>query len=561
MKYLTQSTALVLAISLTCASLTSYGIGEDVNTGEPVYPDIPEDQDPGGGGGDGGGSQCKTITVSGNLYYNDLRAKGRFSERRVRGTPSAGGSADPYTTNPITPPAGAVRLGDNINYLGLLDATVQIHEVDDVSSVSGNCIQTAYVGNTAVRSDGSFSWTGTVCDPCNLDHDGANDNGVSIAALVRLRYCSPTRCFSVRDPIGAPTGETLHYADGWDIDAPYQRWHRNALVTSPQIFVARTSATLTDDYFQASASPTKGVPSDLEAQAANLFASAVDTTRQVHLIHGVPYDQDRWGEVEIMWPSVRGDGAGGGAHSHQPGNKGKSRACIEAVMDGVGPMTDPPPLKNGFDPPPFRGPEVYSARKPEVWVGEGSVAHEYGHLVHYWQWDGYGKYVDYCYNDPACGEGGAPEFGLAAFKEGWADFVSRVVYSGVGLTGGACETLELRSPTGATNGVLNTIGRRWIPDVEQTLCDLWDGNVDRRGFSTIQFSDTAQVSLSELVDHLWQIWIGASSPERDDITSATTFAPGNAATAALGLCRFVEERPNNTSWIGALGVNGIDCGP
>ena len=228
MKYLTQSTALVLSISLMCASLTSYGIGEDVNTGEPVYPDIPEDQDPGGGGGDGGGSQCKTITVSGNLYYNDLRAKGRFSDRRARSTPSVAGSADPYTPNPITPPAGAVRTGDNINYLGLLDATVQIHEVDDVSSVSGNCSQATYVGNTAVRWDGSFSWTGTVCDPCKLDHDGANDNGVSIAALVRLRYCSATRCFSVRDPMGAPTDETLHYADGWDVAEPYQRWHRNA---------------------------------------------------------------------------------------------------------------------------------------------------------------------------------------------------------------------------------------------------------------------------------------------------------------------------------------------
>jgi hypothetical protein len=75
----------------------------------------------------------------------------------------------------------------------------------------------------------------------------------------------------------------------------------------------------------------------------------------------------------------------------------------------------------------------------------------------------------------------------------------------------------------------------------------------------VQYSDTARVPLKELVDHLWQIWIGASSAERADIRG-TGFAPDDAATAALGLCRFVKERPNNTSWIEALRVNGIDCG-
>jgi hypothetical protein len=260
-----------------------------------------------------------------------------------------------------------------------------------------------------------------------------------------------------------------------------------------------------------------------------------------------------------MWPSVRGDGAGGGAHSHQPEDKHKSRLCVEAAMDGIGPMIDPPPLKSGFDPPPYRGPEVYSARSPEVWVGEGSVAHEYGHLVHYWQWDGYGKYVDYCYNESPCAEGGAPEYPLAAFKEGWASFISRAVYNGVGLDSGACETLENRSQTGASGSVLNTIGQRWIPDVEQTLCDFWDRAVDRQVFGGVPYSDTAQTPLKELVDHLWQIWIGASSPERADIIG-TSFKGSDAATAALGLCRFVGKRPNNTSWIGALGVNGIDCG-
>jgi len=557
MNDLIRSTALAFSIYLMCASSTSHAIGEDVNTGDPVYPDIPEDDTPGGAGG--ADSVCKTITVSGNLYYNDLRDKGRFSDRFTRDAPSVAGSADPYRTHPIASSAGPSTLGDNVNYLGLRDATVQFYEVDDVISASDSCSQTAYVGSTTVGSDGSFSWTGKVCDPCRRDHDGANDRGISIAAQVQLRYCSSARCFSVRDPIGTPTDETLHYADNWDVAQPYQRWHRNASVSSPQIFAARDSATLTDDYFQASASATTGVPDDLEAQAANLFASAVDTTRQIHLAHGVPYDHDRFGEVEIMWPSVRGSGAGGGAHSHQPQDKGKSRLCVEAVMNGIGPMIDPPPLKSGFDPEPYRGPEVYSARNPEVWVGEGSVAHEYGHLVHYWQWDGYGKYVSYCYKDAACAEGGAPEYPLAAFKEGWADFISRVVYNGVGLTSGTCETLERRSPTGATNNALSTVGERWIPDVEQTLCDLWDDAADQKTFSNVQYSDTARVPLKELVDHLWQIWIGASSPERADIRG-TGFAPDDAATAALGLCRFVKERPNNTSWIEALRVNGIDCG-
>jgi hypothetical protein len=53
--------------------------------------------------------------------------------------------------------------------------------------------------------------------------------------------------------------------------------------------------------------------------------------------------------------------------------------------------------------------------------------------------------------------------------------------------------------------------------------------VDQKTFS-VRYSDTAQIPLTKLVDHLWQIWIGASSSERADIRG-TSFARDDAATA------------------------------
>jgi hypothetical protein len=559
-------TFIVMALG-ACAEPLELGtqvqeIGQDRDTGEPVYPDI------GGDGNDGddtddndGAMECRTVTISGSVFYNDLRSTGRFADRYS--PTGAVGSADPYTATPVTSQFSVQD--DNRNYLGLRDAVIDLYEVDDTTSGEG-CVETSYVGGVTINSHGEYTWTGQVCDACDHDHDGANDNGVSLAGRIRLRFCNDTRCFSVRDSLGMPTSGTDHYADTFAAD-PYRRWLRGASLAAPKLFAATTSATLDPDYFQASASQSAGDPEDLDAQAASVYASLVDTTRVLHVTHGVPYDRDRFGEVQVFYPSVLGGDDGGGAHSHQPEDKGTSRFCVESQMDGIGPWTDPPPMSKPpyLDLPGFYGPEVYDARQPEAWFHGRVVAHEYGHLVHYWQWDGFGKWTSFCYDDAACEEGGAPEFTLAALKEGWADFIDSVVWHAI-PNGSGCDNIESRSPSGAPypeppdTATLSTIGRRWMPDVEQALCDLWDSEVDAATYGGITFDDHASTSLVDLVSHLGWVWISATSTERAEITGATTFGPTDTATTPLGICNFVELYPNNASWIEALKVTGIDCG-
>lgn len=561
-------TLLLLFIALAaCAASPDLGelghttqqLARDKDTGEPVYPDTQGDGNDGDDSDDNDGNmECRTVTITGSMFYNDLRSTGRFGDRY---SSSGVGTADPYTPTPMISVFSV--LGDNRNYLGLRDAVVDLYEVDDTTTGEG-CVQTDYVGGVTINAHGDFTWTGEVCDACDHDHDGANDNGVSLAGRVRLRFCNDTRCFSVRDPLGMPTNST-HFQDSFVVADPYRRWLRQASLSAPQIFVTRTSATLDPDYFQASASQTPGDPEDLYAQAASVYASLVDTTRVLHVTQGVPYDLDRFGEVQVFYPSVIGDDDGGGAHSHQPEYKGTSRFCVESQMDGIGPWTDPPPMPKPpwIDPPGYFGPEVYDARDPEAWFQGRVVAHEYGHLVHYWQWDGFGKWTSYCYEDD-CEEGGAPEFTLAAFKEGWADFIDSVVWNAI-PNGSGCDNIEARSPSGApyptppATANLSTIGKRWMPDVEQALCDLWDSSVDVATYGGVAYDDHASTSLVDLVSHLELIWTLATATQRSEIMSASTFGPTDTATTPLGICHFVDERSGNASWIEALKVTGIDC--
>jgi len=227
-------------------------------------------------------------------------------------------------------------------------------------------------------------------------------------------------------------------------------------------------------------------------------------------------------------------------------------------------MSKPPYI----DPPGYYGPEVYDARHPEAWFEGSVVAHEYGHLVHYWQWDGFGKWASFCYGGESapCDEGGAPEYVLAAFKEGWADFIRKVVWNGLNNGDGyGCDNIETRSPQGSpyptppATASLATIGRRWIPDVEQSLCDIWDNNGDSATYGSTTYTDTSNTSLVDMVSHLNLVWI-LRPDQHSDITSASTFGPTDTATTPIGICEFVGDRANNSAWITALKVNGIDCG-
>jgi hypothetical protein len=109
---------------------------------------------------------CKTITVKGKVFYNDLRKYGRFADRKTI-FPTIAGTADPYATS-----------NDKQNYLGLYDGKVSLFEIDQAYiGATSTCAATNFVGSTQIAADGTWQWTGSICDSCRADYDGANDNG------------------------------------------------------------------------------------------------------------------------------------------------------------------------------------------------------------------------------------------------------------------------------------------------------------------------------------------------------------------------------------------------
>jgi len=503
---------------------------------------------------------CKAVTVTGHVYYNDLRKDGRFSQRRD--AVNATGHAKPWTSKPAA--------GDNINYLGLRDATVRVVSYNAFHQLN-NCPQTSLAGKATIDQAGKFAWSGNVCNNCPGIPAGAPEDSVALIAEVSLEQCdSPgTRCFSVRDPKGE--GEKNHYDDKWD-GPIWARWLRGAEMSKPRTVRTNGTVDLGNDYFQEeSAAPAAAKVGDLAAQAANVFSTMVDVTRKVHVEGKVPFDHARYGEIKAFFPSVIG-GERGGAHSHQAG-----RLCVGAPQ--LGASYEPEDFKEWLNGPrtekwtggyTVSGDSDYDARHPETWLRGDEASHEYGHLVHYWAWGGVGKWGSFCYGDDACDERvDTPEYTLAAFKEGWASFGSNVTYQDEADAPDSCAKVESDAGLGCDrtasgSATLCKTGRRYIVDVKHTLCDLWDSNPDRARWGAEVYRDETSIDLATLRDGLVKLWNSASEDEQKDIQKASTFGPRDTATAPLDLCRFVPQLKSSTVSLdglkATLGVNGIDCG-
>ena len=467
LRTITHRTALLSALAwMLTAAFSTQAVPvpvDDVGSPPPTTP-------PGSGAKPYIEPMCHTVTVTGRVFYNDLRRNGRFSLRRNQGnTP---GSAEPWTSTP--------KPGDNANYLGLLDGTVRLYEFDRTSGMA--CQQTSYLGTAIIDGNGKYSWHGEVCDSCAADSDSADDKGVSIVAQVSLENCAApdSRCFSVRDPKG--TGTKDHYDDKWD-GPVWARWLKGADLTQPRVVTKDGVVDLGDDYFQAERrGQVAAHVDDMPAQAASVFASMVDVTRKIHSEGKIPFDHSRYGDIKAFFPSVIGD-SDGGAHSHQAG-----RLCVGAPQIAAtykardfqawldGPRTEK--WTGGYD---KIGDDDYRPLHPEDWVDGYTVAHEYGHLVHYWAWGGVGKWASFCMKDQDCEESSATkEYAQAAFKEGWASFVGRMTYDDEPSAANTCATAENSAPLGCTSNrsPLCTDGRYYITNVRSTLCDMWDGHKD-----------------------------------------------------------------------------------
>lgn len=444
---------------------------------------------------------CRTVTVTGSVFYNDLRTHGRFTLR-----------AKPDGTDGTRESFGS---GDNVNYLALRDAQVDIYEADLSYGSGASCFATALMGTTTVERDGTFSWTGQVCETCGADLDGGQNDDLSIAAKISLRNCDDanTRCFSVRDPNGA--GVSNHFDDNWD-GTTWSRWHAGASSTSPKR-IGGTSANAGTDYFQATGNPTSQA-----ARAANVFASMVDVTRKVHVQIGVPFGQP---EVAAYFPNV----IGGIAHSHESG-----RLCV----------TDP---------------------GSNAWIDGSEPIHEYGHLVHYWAWDDHGKWVSYCYDDNhdgiennnECAESySQEEYANAAFKEGWADFIAGVTLDGTGSSKG-CDAMEADGNLLGCPGCVSETGRHFFRDVTRVLCDVWDepGECVQRGNAV--YCDNTDETLVTMVNDLEDVWAHANADDRREVETADENHP--AIVSTFGICTLFDEL-GDSGISTTFKASGLDCG-
>lgn len=457
---------------------------QDSETGDPVYPSLT--------------NFCRTMTISGNVFYNDLRTHGRFSLRDREG--GGTGAAEPYGD------------GDDRNYLALRDAQVDLYEVDTTWDARyAGCEETHKVGSATVQKDGSFTWTGQVCEYCGTDPDGGQDASLSIGAKVLLRHCTDpeTRCFSVADPQG--DGVSDHYQDEWG-GVTWSKWMTGASNTQPKQ-TAGTSPSLGTTYFEG-ASPTSQ-----SARAANVFSSLVDVTRKMHLQAGVAFGRD---EVVTYFPNV----IGGIAHSHETG-----RLCV----------TDP----GAGD-----------------WLDGDVEMHEYGHLLHYWEWANQGKWVSYAYDSNGDGfvtpdeteeSYSQQEYANAAFKEGWADFVAGVTLDNTGSWLG-CDGLETGNDQACPGGICPQ-GRHYFSDVTSVLCDLWDTESDCETRGGVEYCDTTDLTVNEMLDALHDVWIHASQTDRDIVIDADANDP--AILGTFGVCTLFDELSNVGE---TFKVSGLDCG-
>lgn len=206
-------------------------------------------------------------------------------------------------------------------------------------------------------------------------------------------------------------------------DETYALYHPDARPADPLTVGARTRYTLPDMGFR---------PRDSEADdptapalAANYFASAVDTIRTVHDSGDIPFYLDEFGELRFVYPSEQTNSA------------------------------------TTFTPS-----EVGIVERDE-WAKGEVVAHEYGHVLNLRAWDGdYGwdaigrKWSVHSEVDPRL-----------AFKEGWGNFVSRVVFT----ESGTCETANFDDNDAHP---LPGEGEGWVTNVNKALCDWYDDRDD-----------------------------------------------------------------------------------
>ncbi len=416
--------------------------------------------------------------IQGRVFYDDFRTRGRFAIREDES--GVDGTQVDFT-------------GSGHNYLGALDATVSVLELDAFDNPNFNCTPSVVVGSTHVAADGSFSVAIFENDPCLLEGPAPN-----IAVIVSLGYYDAKRHFSVVEDLdGADEG----LGDVLSLEYAAASTNNPHTLSTPLLDLGTM-------YFQE-------VDYDDLAKGASVFAAAVDVTRKFNVeaqIERVSND-----EIVLEYPDNVANAATNGTVIHIPA------PAVGSWIHGNGALH-----------------EYGHAMHFVTWSGTTGTCST----------NTSPKYLrDGVSGWSACSR----EWPTTAFSEGFANFVSRATLDR--LPGG-CSTAgfdDNRDPADATSvgspvcnadagefpdaSVAVTYGNdgeAYARNVTKTLCDFLD------------VTNEDDLNLAGGGDHF-----GASLPSIGE-TLAGMYNPG-ASPDCLDICDFVDQYLNVTSSAAVLG--------
>ena len=423
----------------------------------------------------GGTPPSADVTITGKLFYNDLRLNGRFDERRdPDGNPGVGISSLINGINKSCYKAKAScgpLLVNQENLLAARKVVATFWEVDRGYESKDRmvCEDLKYLGRSTVGTYGTYS----LVLPNLIDDCPDGNPSAEIAVMFRLKFCNEDKyCFQLDRK--NEKGQRI-----------YQKYHRDAKPWNPLIVSLGSTHDLVDEKFGGDLSHDIGKE---WAIAANHYATLVDAMHVLHDDAEIPFRFNEYGGLVVYMCS--------GAYKADLSDTEKEEECFNGRAYGTSNIGTSEPF----------------------WPLGPLMAHEYGHII-----DGRTGYKTNCraWGLEDCHYGRQPddeidgykvnswsatsyEYPYAALIEGWGSFVSRAVME-------TCDDIEENSGAGEVQPNYTPTkhtGNGYVRNVTKLLCDWYDEH-------------PAQDDDAEMIDHgvdrfpgygdrfeasLWSIW-------------------------------------------------------
>jgi len=471
-----------------------------------------------------------SVTLSGTEQFDDYRDYGRFAIRKD----ASGNNGKQHSMDGLT---------TNANYLALMDATVEVYEVDnDFDPTDATCARSTLAATTTVRADGRWSVTiPSVSDPCASDDEGRGQ--VSLAVKVVLRFCDDVRCFSVVDPRTGTSNADM---------TPWHLFRSDASLARPWVVSSGQTVALGTHYFEDTASPIHDV--DERNDAAMIFAGLVDVTRKFHVQGSWDFHVADHGEVFLQFPSADKNGNTHGPSTiemiagqlkdgwtplHEYGHILSNRVTSFASRSGGGDYDLFPCGVNEVT-----GKDLTTAADCDVWNRSG----EFEHSSKSWE-EGFADFVAHMTLDGQGSTEAPAELRIGCSSDQYDPNVS----AATALSGGNAEGFGQRVIFGCGTVPGTCVdGRQYPTNVARALCDWYDD-------SSPADDDTERAGAGDKVSH------SLAEIETTMVGAYTALGATNLAADGFSVCDFFTYFINDQggdlkTHLDAIMNNGFSCG-